>query len=192
MSSSAAQDFDRDSKHDFATTSIREDENNDDKHVDSIIEEQTRDTRGLDEAAKVLAAAASSPIQITPDEDRRILRKIDKYVLPAMLLVYFLQQLDKSSLSYTAVFDIVGEANLVGTQYSWLSSIVYLAQLVFQPLSSYALVKLPVGKWVFFNVLCWGACVASSAAARNFVGLFLARMFLGVFEASIGMCIIEI
>ena len=31
---------------------------------------------------------------------------------------------------------------------SWLASIVYVAQLVFQPLSSFALVKLPVGKWV--------------------------------------------
>ena len=89
-------------------------------------------------------------VVLTPEEDKRILRKIDIGVLPVMLVVYFLQQLDKSSLSYTSVFGIVNEAHLVGTQYSWLSSVVYLAQLIFQPLSSYALVRLPVGKWVSY------------------------------------------
>lgn len=100
-----------------------------------------------DEAAQVLAEQKERAV-VTPEEDRRILRMIDRGVLPVMLLVYFLQQLDKSSLSYTSVFGIVSEAGLVGTQYSWLSSVVYVAQLVFQPLSSYALVRLPVGKWV--------------------------------------------
>jgi len=107
-------------------------------------------------------------------------------VLPALILVYFLQQLDKSSLSYTAVFNIVDETHLIGSQYSWLSSIVYVAQLVFQPLSSYAIVRLPVGKWVFINIFCWGIVVASSSAAKNFAGLVTARLLLGIFEASIG------
>lgn len=100
-----------------------------------------------DRAAEVLAEVTERVV-VTPEEDRRILRVIDLGVLPVMLLVYFLQQLDKSSLSYTSVFGIVEEAGLVGSQYSWLSSVVYVAQLVFQPLSSYALVRLPVGKWV--------------------------------------------
>lgn len=106
-----------------------------------------RNLKHADEAAQVLAEATEK-IVVTPEEDKRILRKIDIGVLPVMLVVYFLQQLDKSSLSYTSVFGIVSEAHLVGTQYSWLSSVVYLAQLIFQPLSSYAIVCFPVGKWV--------------------------------------------
>lgn len=106
-----------------------------------------RNLKHADEAAQVLAEATEK-IVVTPEEDKRILRKIDIGVLPVMLVVYFLQQLDKSSLSYTSVFGIVSEAHLIGTQYSWLSSVVYLAQLIFQPLSSYAIVRFPVGKWV--------------------------------------------
>jgi hypothetical protein len=37
--------------------------------------------------------------------------------------------------------------DLVGTQYSWLSSIVYVAQLIWQPMSSYFLVRLPLSKY---------------------------------------------
>lgn len=37
--------------------------------------------------------------------------------------------------------------DLVGRQYSWLGSIVYVAQLIWQPVSSYLLVRLPVAKY---------------------------------------------
>lgn len=138
--------------------------NGDDVHLEISESEQNRvledgadhlkhrniNLKHVDEAARILAEAEvdEGNIIVSPEDDRRILRRIDLAVLPAILLVYFLQQLDKSSISYTAVFNIVGETHLVGTQYSWLSSIVYVAQLVFQPLSSYAIVRLPVGKWV--------------------------------------------
>ncbi|KAH9208276.1 hypothetical protein DL95DRAFT_414896 [Leptodontidium sp. 2 PMI_412] len=48
-----------------------------------------------------------------------------------MLRVYFLQQLDGSTCSHTSVFGFVEDANL---KYSWLGPIVYIPQLVMQPL----------------------------------------------------------
>lgn len=57
--------------------------------------------------------------------------------------VYMLQQLDKMTISQAAVFNLQEETNLQGSEYSWLTSCVYVAQLIFQPLSSYALVVFP-------------------------------------------------
>lgn len=71
-----------------------------------------------------------------------------------MMITYTLVHLDKNALSYGAVFDLQTATHLVGSQYSWLSSIIYLAQLVVQPISSFALVKLPLAKWVTINVFC--------------------------------------
>ncbi|KAF9462293.1 major facilitator superfamily domain-containing protein [Collybia nuda] len=130
--------------------------------------------------------------QITPEEDRRVLRKIDLWLLPVVLMVYFLQQLDKSSLSYTSVFGIIQETGLVGSQYSWLSSIVYVAQLIWQPVSSYLLVRLPVAKYLFVHVFMWGAVVACTASATNFKGLITSRFFLGLFEATVAPSFITI
>ncbi|KAJ7045769.1 major facilitator superfamily domain-containing protein [Mycena alexandri] len=130
--------------------------------------------------------------QITEEENAAVLRKIDRWILPVILMVYFLQQLDKSSLSYTSVFGIVTETGLVGTQYSWLSSIVYVAQLIWQPLSSYFLVKLPLSKYLFFHVFMWGVVVAATAGATDFKGLITARFFLGIFEATVAPCFITI
>ncbi|KAJ7091201.1 major facilitator superfamily domain-containing protein [Mycena epipterygia] len=144
------------------------------------------------DAALAILGDGSARREITEEENAAILRKIDRWILPVILTVYFLQQLDKSSLSYTSVFGIVAETGLVGTQYSWLSSIVYVAQLIWQPLSSYFLVKLPLSKYLFFHVFMWGVCVAATAAATNFKGLITARFFLGLFEATVAPCFITI
>ncbi|OXB36609.1 allantoate transporter [Cryptococcus neoformans] len=138
----------------------------------------------LDDAAKLLEEAGGH-VEYTHADNKRILRLIDFYVCLPMCLVYFIQQLDKASVSYAAVFDLQTEANLVGTQYSWLSSVVYCAQLVCQPLSSYALIVFPVKYWVMFNMAAWSIVTMATAAGKNFTGLLLARMFLGVFEATI-------
>jgi len=146
----------------------------------------------IGDAALEFLGDGAPPREITEEESNAVLRKIDRWILPVILMVYFLQQLDKSSLSYTSVFGIVAETGLVGTQYSWLSSIVYVAQLIWQPMSSYFLVRLPLSKYLFFHVLMWGVVVASTAGAHNFKGLITARFFLGLFEATVAPCFITI
>lgn len=126
------------------------------------------------------------PIPVTPADNARVLRKIDLRILPLILFVYCLQSLDKTSLSYASVFGLISDTNLVGDQFSWLGSVVYVAQLVFQPLIAYSLVKFPIGKFSGIMVLCWGAVLCGMTAATNFAGLMAARLLLGMFEASVG------
>ena len=71
---------------------------------------------------------------LTAENNKQVLRQIDLRLLPILLAIYFLQQLDKSTLSYASVFGLVDKTHLHGHQYSWLGAVVYVAQLVFQPL----------------------------------------------------------
>jgi hypothetical protein len=48
-------------------------------------------------------------------------------------LIYFNQQLDKSAVSFAAVFNFRQDAGLVGQEYAMLTTIIYIAQLIFQP-----------------------------------------------------------
>lgn len=115
--------------------------------------------KNAEEAARILEAAGGG-VEYTLADNKRILRKIDLFVCVPMCLTYLLQQLDKSSLSYAAVFDLQTDTHLVGTQYAWLTSVVYCAQLVCQPLSSYALIAFPVKYWVAFNMAGWAIVTA--------------------------------
>ena len=139
-----------------------------------------------DRAKQILNEAGGQRIVLTPENNARVLRKIDLHILPIILGVYFLQALDKATLAYASVFGLVKDAHLVGHQYSWLGSIVYLAQLVSQPLIAYILVRFPLGKFLAVIVLLWGIALCTMPAAHTFAGLLVCRLFLGLFEAGVG------
>ncbi|TFA98877.1 hypothetical protein CCMA1212_009311 [Trichoderma ghanense] len=148
--------------------------------------------KGRDKAAQFLKQATQSPVVVTPGDNARVLRKIDIHLLPIILFVYCLQSLDKTTLSYASVFGLIDDTHLEGEQFSWLGSVVYVAQLVFQPLVAYALVKLPVGKFCTTMVFCWGAVLCGMTAAKGFGGLMAARLLLGAFEASVAPTFIAV
>ncbi|RSH92558.1 hypothetical protein EHS25_008003 [Saitozyma podzolica] len=138
----------------------------------------------LDDAARILDEAGGH-IDASMEDRKRVLRRIDIFVCIPMCIVYWLQQLDKSAVSYAAVFNLQTETNLQGSEYSWLTSVVYISQLICQPLSSYALIVFPVKYWVMFNMISWSIVTACTGAAKNFTGLVICRILLGAFEATI-------
>ena len=81
---------------------------------------QNEPVQSLDAAAAILGKDLTAPREVSPEENDRVLRKIDLWLLPIMCMVYFIQQLDKSALSYASVFGIQKAADLHGQQYSWL------------------------------------------------------------------------
>jgi hypothetical protein len=68
----------------------------------------------------------------TEEEERRVRLKTDLVILPLLCSVFFLQYLDKQSLSYASVFGLITDLGLKGTQYSWCSSIFYIGMSLFQ------------------------------------------------------------
>lgn len=170
--------------------------NQQDEHVECIEAEQSTKSAPApasndapdvkkDDALQLIEDMGYSTI-LTPENNKQVLRKIDLRLLPILLAIYFLQQLDKSTLSYASVFGLIEKANLHGQMYSWLGSVVYLAQLIFQPLVSYLLVKVPLGKFLAASCLLWGIALSCMAAADTFASLLVCRLFLGIFEAGIG------
>lgn len=50
----------------------------------------------------------------------------------------------------------------------------------------YFLQMLPAAKWLGLNVILWGTATACGAAAHSYRTLLVSRVFLGIFEATIG------
>jgi hypothetical protein len=74
----------------------------------------------MDDAAQLLAQAGGH-VDVTEEDRKRVLRKIDLWVCVPMCIVYCIQSLDKGSITYAAVFNLQADTGLVGAQYSWLS-----------------------------------------------------------------------
>jgi MFS family permease len=102
-----------------------------------------------------------------------------------MLGTYFCQSLDKGTLNFASIMNIQEDANLGKNQYSWLGTILYMGVLVGEYPTNFLLQKLPVAKYLAFNIFAWGAVVACSAAAHNFASLMVVRFLLGLFESCV-------
>ena len=83
-------------------------------------------TGKVDDAAEVIAAAGGQR-EISAEERKRVLRIIDLWVCVPMCIVYTVQSMDKASISYASVFDLIKATHLKGTEFSWLSSYVGMA-----------------------------------------------------------------
>lgn len=86
-------------------------------------------------------------------------------------------------LGYAALFGLTEATHLTDSQYSFVGSIAPIAQLAWQPFSSFLIVKVP--HRILMPCLClgWGIAQACMVACKNYGDLLATRFFLGLFEA---------
>jgi MFS family permease len=118
---------------------------------------------------------------------------------------YMLQFMDKVTLGYSTQLGLIKDLvslpmlkngsvkhltntftqKLVGSNYSWASSVFYFGYLVWSWPSSYLSVRFPLGKYLATSVVIWGIILMCHGATSNYTGLMFARFFLGVSEAAV-------
>ena len=67
--------------------------------------------------------------EMTKEDEKRLVRKIDWMVVPLMFYCYCLQYLDKTLINYANVMGLEEDANLTDTQFSTLALIFYVSYL---------------------------------------------------------------
>jgi ACS family allantoate permease-like MFS transporter len=157
---------DKDEKNIMSTLSVA------DKIVGTDIDEATADIVQAEE-------------EYTEEQYAKLLRKIDWTLLPLMWLAYGLQQADKKSTSTQATFGLREATGLVGQQYSWLSTIFYLAYMVAEAPGNYLLQRLNIGRFLGCMMFTWGLVVLCIAFAKNFTHLMILRTIQGIAECTI-------
>lgn len=126
----------------------------------------------------------SEAVEISPAENTRLRRMIDKRVLAIMITTYFLQAIDKGTLSFAAIMGIQADTGLVGSQYSWLTTCIYITILLVEYPQNLIIARVPIAKYLSIMIVCWGTVLAATAACNNFTGMVVVRTLLGLFESA--------
>ncbi|KAF4546006.1 Major facilitator superfamily [Lasiodiplodia theobromae] len=142
-------------------------------HGDATLEDLGSDAGQLDD------------LEVTEEDNRRILRRIDCCLLPVLAISYMFQFLDKQAMGYTAILDLRKDLHLTGQSYSWAGSIFYFGYLAASWPIAHLLVRFPVGKTLASSVCAWAVVLMLMAACTNAGGLLAARFFLGMCEAAV-------
>ncbi|KAJ7173761.1 MFS general substrate transporter [Mycena filopes] len=120
---------------------------------------------------------------LDPKEVARIERKIDWLIIPALSVCYMFYYVDKTTLSYAAIFNIKKDLHLAKSEYSWLSSLFYFGWLGWALPTNLLMQKFPLNKYLAFNIFIWGALLMAQAGSRNFTDLAILRTISGAAEA---------
>ncbi|KAI0156896.1 major facilitator superfamily domain-containing protein [Xylariaceae sp. FL1272] len=152
-------------------------------HYEAVDVQGAKDADDHGRDIQLSAIAHDTSIEIDAATNRKLFWTVNRRILGCMLVTYFLQSLDKGSVAFASVQGLIEDAHLVGSEYSWLGSVLYIGVLVGEFPTNLLLQKFSVAKYLSLNVFLWGAVVATSAAANDFPGLVVVRLLLGVFES---------
>ncbi|KAF1361888.1 MFS general substrate transporter [Lizonia empirigonia] len=162
--------------------------------VQKLDEKILKHSHDADAAMKAFEGMDGQVIELTPEKSKALLRKIDMHLMPIMCLIYGLNYLDKTTLSYASIMGLrlppsdnklASGINLKSDQYQWLGSLFYFGYIAWEYPTTRLLQLLPLGKYSAFNIIMWGLVLSCFAAVENYAGAIAIRFFLGVFESSV-------
>ncbi|KAJ3539835.1 hypothetical protein NM208_g5323 [Fusarium decemcellulare] len=131
---------------------------------------------------------SNSSLQLDETAVRRLVRKTDLILMPALVLSYYTHTLDRANLGNAKTAGLEADLGMVGNQYSLLLVSFYI---------TYSIMTIPwtvaakhFSPAVVMPVLIagWGICTICSVAVKNFGQLLACRTLMGVFEAAYLPC----
>ncbi|EON61054.1 hypothetical protein W97_00265 [Coniosporium apollinis CBS 100218] len=138
-----------------------------------------------DEALRVFAQDHGDDAW-SPQEEKRLLRKLDWRLLPLLCFTYGLQYYDKAMLSQAAIFGIREDLDLnVANRYSFSSSVFYIGFLFGSYPCSLLAQKYPIERVAAGLTVVWGVSLMTTAGCTNYQGLWAQRFCLGFLEGGI-------
>ncbi|KZF24816.1 MFS general substrate transporter [Xylona heveae TC161] len=135
---------------------------------------------------------------IDPRVERRVLRKIDLFLMPAMVIGYGLVYYDKALLGNAALFGMTADLHLsvkdtsvnppvINTsRLSWATSIFYFGQLAGSFPMTYTLQHFNTKVVLGPMVMIWAIICAATAGVTTWQGLLVQRFFLGKRSKKLG------
>ncbi|OAA75125.1 Major facilitator superfamily domain, general substrate transporter [Akanthomyces lecanii RCEF 1005] len=135
----------------------------------------------------------------TPEEERKLVRKLDLWILPLMMVTYTLQSYDKGVMSAATQFgfnddlhlttvtghDAAGHPITNNKKYANASMIFYIGYLVGTYPMMFLAQRFSISSVISAATLLWGAVLMSTAGCASYAGIMANRFFLGLLESAV-------
>ncbi|CUS20218.1 LAQU0S01e01662g1_1 [Lachancea quebecensis] len=176
-----------------AVVSVTQDQIGDvDNVISTIVSpsgKEVKITGNVDDAMRL--ALESKGLKISPEDDRRLVRKIDLYMFPLLCLLYAIQFMDKISNGSAAIMGLREDLKMHGDQYSWVGSAFYFGYLFFNLGPGQVIFQKTrwLAKTLGVFVVIWGMFLALHAAPSvNYASFIFLRVLLGCAESMVTPC----
>ncbi|KAI0741190.1 MFS general substrate transporter [Earliella scabrosa] len=123
---------------------------------------------------------------VRPAAERRLVRTLDMRLLPTVILIYIMNYIDRIAVTSARLKGLEEDLNLTDIQYETVLAILYASYVPAQIPSNMAILihAARPSYYIPFCVILWGLTSALTGVARNYAGILVARVFVGLPEAA--------
>lgn len=120
------------------------------------------------------------------DSERKLLKKLDRTILPWTMLTFFIKYLDQSNVTNAYVTNMKEDLNLNGNELNWFNTYFFIGYVIAQvPL----ILMLSRPKVIRIGLptleLAWGTLTLLQSIVKKPQHLYVIRFFMGIMEAPV-------
>ncbi|KAK9468206.1 major facilitator superfamily domain-containing protein [Lipomyces arxii] len=117
------------------------------------------------------------------DEEKRLVRKIDLFLLPTIFLMYFLSYLDRINVGNAKVAGMMEDLNLSSYQYSIVLIVMIVFYVSMEIPTNIILSKTRPSIFLPTIMFLWGLTTCLASLVKTYHQLVACRVVVGIFEA---------
>ncbi|KAK1963787.1 MFS general substrate transporter [Colletotrichum sublineola] len=117
-------------------------------------------------------------------EEKRLVRKIDFFIMTYCCLSYFFNFLDRAAFANAYVAGLREALHMTGHDYNTVLSVTTAGMAIGQIPHGLIIQKVPPRIWLPSMVVIWACLTMVSASVKTVTQLCVVRFFLGLTEAS--------
>lgn len=122
---------------------------------------------------------------VNPEAEKHLVRKIDFRVLLPIAVIFFWAFVDRVNIGYARLQGLEKDLGMVGNDFN-VALLVQIAPFIFFEVPSNLILKrVRPSFWLGGLSLCWGFMTLGQGLVKNYPGLCILRVFLGMFEAGL-------
>lgn len=142
----------------------------------------------VDEELKEPRTATSDHLlyNIDPKLEKALVRKLDFFIIPPVMLLYTLSFLDRVNIGNAVLYGLKQDLHISSTQYQTAVSILFVTYILFE-LPSNIILKHYVrpSRWIAFITTSWGIIATLTGITQNYGGFIACRLLLGAVESGL-------
>jgi MFS family permease len=153
--------------------------------VDGSMDHKPKDLLDDSSPAAHNALAGDQNIVIDEEAERRLLRKLDMWIVPPVMLLYLLSFLDRVNIGNARLYRMEEDLGLEGDQYQIAVSILFVTYILSELPSNLVIKRFTPSRWIAFITTAWGIVATLTGIVQNYQGLIACRVILGALEGGL-------
>lgn len=140
-------------------------------------------TKEIEEVQHMPAGLNNAPVDEQAEKD--LLRKLDRWIVPPVMLLYLLSFLDRVNIGNARLYGLEEDLGLVDNQFQIAVSVLFITYILSETPSNLVIKYFTPSRYLAFLTVGWGIVATLTGIVRNYAGLLACRVILGALEGGL-------